>query len=299
MGSRRKPRTKYSANYRKKMIIALAVYIAYIFLCCCVALLAIFIPFENEDLAECIIYISSFALFLGGSAAMTFGVIPALKRAQAKDDYARHDFSPYNSSAETERFTCAVPILNYRFTPSPFDTPEISENMLFKDADELKEYLSQFRHERLVSEREYRNEDDFPPFTIGRFFGDGAADGNNVRVEKRIEDGLAVLDVYDVYTAEFSDDGIAVGEKLYPYETVEANVVTGFGHNTQYRVVVRIIVELDGNQFLLFDFCTRIAAVIGRFGIKVRNRDMFDYILADPGRAFVQTALQLGLRKLR
>lgn len=289
---------KFKSRYSKRITLALAAYILFTLLCFGIPIIAVFsVPEESSETAACIGFFVTFAVFLGGTAAMLFGIIPKLKRAQAKEDFANYDFTPYISADEREIFHQEYHICRYTFTPSPFDS---DESVLLSTEKAIDDYMSQFTHERYLNLEHKEHALNSSPFFIASYFPDEVfKEGVTTRVEKQVCGDRETVDLYDIHHAEFAVDGVRVGEKLYPYEEVTANIVTGFCKETGFTVCARMLVFLSDDGYISFKLTRRIAAIADRFGIEMNNRDILDYFLADPARAFEQTALQLGLKKLK
>lgn len=294
---KRTRRQKFKTTYKKRINAVFVLYAVYAMLCFCTAILPVLcLPREKAEAAAAIGFGIALALFLIGSAALCFAVVPRLKRAQAEEDFSRHDFAPYARSDGNEIFRCENHAYTYVLTSSPFGQDGESEEYL-PDITAFNNYIEQFLPDRLISEQPHEANGGYPDFYI-KYYSEGY-DGISARVVKKIDGERTALDIYDIYTAEFTDDGIKVGEKFYPYSLIDADVVTGFGHNTEYSVIIRIILGIADDGYLSFAFSSRIVGVIKKYGVKFYDRKLFDYIAADPKRAFVQTALQLGLRKLK
>ncbi|MCM1545952.1 MAG: hypothetical protein NC033_02840 [Clostridiales bacterium] len=285
---------KTCGTYKKRINIAFFLYTLYILLCfSSVLIVAVCVPKESAGIAGCISLGAALALFFAGSAAFVFRVTPKLKKAQAREDFARGDFSPYSSEAETEIFEHEYFIARYVLSASPFDE---DESVILPDKRAINNYLSQFSRERLISEQTFEHGVNASPFFVGYFL-----DGDlKIRAEKRKTGDEITVEFYEMHRAEFSEKGVTVGGKFYDYETdIQAKVTARFGRETDLFVSIRYIILLGEDGALSFEASSRVAAVINRFGIKVDNRATFDYICADPLKAYEQTALQLVLQKLR
>ncbi len=295
----KKSRKKIKSKYKKNITVAFLLYAVYGFLCFLAALIAMSAAsYANADAVGAVAFGISFVLFMGGSAAMIFLIIPAIKRVQAREDFSKHDFTPYKSVGEHEIYKCVYLVARYTLTVSPFDE---NESVVLYGDEGLENYFSQFSPDRLIVEEQVVNDVNNSPFFIHYYFKrlQNECCGVKSRVDRTLCGDSETVDLYDIHRAEFTKDGVTVGNKLYPYGEVEAEVVTGFGKNTDYYVSLRMILTLADDGFLSFSVSPRIAAICERFGIKVNAPDMLAYILADPERAFEQTALQLGLRKLK
>lgn len=293
-------RQKFKTTYKKRINAVFVLYAVYSCLCFCAAIIPVLcFPREKAETAAAIGFGISLVLFLIGSAALCFAVVPRLKRAQADEDFLRHDFAPYVCADGKEIFKCEIHAYSYVLTSSPFAQDGESEEYL-PDIATFNKYIEQFLPDRLISEISYENNGTYPDFYINYYSDDRIGyDGIGARVVKTIDGERTRLDIYNVYTAEFTDDGIKVGEKIYPYSLTVADVVTGFGHDTAYSVVIRILIGISDEGYLSFAYSSRIAELIKKHNIEFFDRKPFDYIASDPQRAFRQTALQLGLKKLK
>ncbi|MGN0804964.1 MAG: hypothetical protein ACI4MS_06245 [Candidatus Coproplasma sp.] len=262
-------------------------------LCAIVMIVTFSVPFDKVELGATISGIIAIALFLAISLLVVFIFTPLLKKKQARKDFARCDFTPYISCDESEIFTCEYHMCRYTMDASPFDEDTI---LNFKNDTEAREYISQHFAQPLISTYLFENGMEKSPFFIGHYFKD--EDGISVRIDKKTDGDITTLDIYEIHTAEFTKEGLKLGEKVIPYNLLEAEVATGFDKTTDFFVAIRLIIGFEGG-YLSFQFSTRIAEIIKRFDIKVIHKDAFDYVLNNPLRAFEQTALQLGLRKLK
>lgn len=288
---------KEKSFYGKRITAVLLLYLLFIFLCSVTTgAVVLSLPDEQTDAVGAICLFVALFIILAGSAVVIFFIIPYLKRKQAGIDFSRHDFTPYARSDGNEIFRCENHAYTYVLTSSPFGQDGESEKYL-PDITAFNKYIEQFLPDRLISERPHEANGGYPDFYI-KYYSEGY-DGISARVVKKIDGERTALDIYDIYTAEFTDDGIKVGEKFYPYSLIDADVVTGFGHNTEYSVIIRIILGIADEGYLSFAFSSRIVGVVKKYGVRFYDRKLFDYIAADPKRAFEQTALQLGLRKLK
>lgn len=259
-----------------------------------VMIVTLSVPFEKAELAATISGVIAVALFIAISLSVVFFFTPLLKKAQAKRDFALYDFTPYISDGESEIFTCEYHMCRYTMDASPFDS---EGSLTFKNNQETEEYISQHFAQTLLNTRLYYNGTNLSPFFIHYFFDGG--DGISFRVDKKTDGKITTLDIYEIHTAEFTADGLKLGEKLIPYNLIEdADVKTGFSKDTDFYAAIRLFINHE-NGFLSFQFSSRIAEIIKRYNIKVWNKDVFDYVLDNPARAFEQTALQLCLRKLK
>ncbi len=285
---------KQKSFYGKWLNPILLLYVAYFCLCCLpIVIVMATVPYDEFETALYITVAVVGAAFLAGSAAFVFVVINRLKRAQARKDFARYDFAPYASTAD-EIFECDYHVCRYTVAASPFDEDVTTE---FKTVENAKEFIAQHFAQELRRMDDFYQGMDKSPFFIGYFF-DGS-DGISVRIDRKTDGETTTLDLTERHRAVFTDDGLKVGEKLYPYSALEAELVAGFGNDTDFFVNVRLLIILEDAGVLSFEFSSRIAETVKRFGIKIVNRDKFDYVLADPLHALEQTALQLGLRKLK
>ncbi len=124
-----------------------------------------------------------------------------------------------------------------------------------------------------------------------------------MRIDKKTDGDKTTLDLTERHCATFTQDGITIGDRLYPYSAIEGEVAAAFNKDTDFHVTARVLLSFkDGDEsdgYLSIELSTRIAEIIKRFNINIVNTDMLDYILANPKHAFEQTAYQLVLRKLK
>lgn len=295
---------KKKSYYGKRVTPMLLLYgLSIVVLGAIVMIVSFSVPFEKAELAATISGIIAIALFLAISLSVGFIFTPLLKKKQARLDFARCDFTPYISCDESEIFTCEYHMCRYTMDASPFD----EETCLnFKNDKEAKEYISQHFAQALISTCLFENGTEISPFFIS-YYAEGE-DGISVKIDKKTDGETTTLDIYEIHTAEFTEEGLKLGEKVIPYSSLEADVMTGFkDYYTAVRVVISILSDppqYEGHTvittgYLSFEISSRIAEVIKRFNIKVSNKPVLDYVLNNPLRAFEQTALQLGLRKLK
>ena len=286
---------KKKSFYAKWVIPMLLLYGLSIVVLCAIVMIVMFsVPFEKAELAVTISGIIAIILFIAISLLVVFYFTPLLKKKQARLDYERCDFTPYISEGESEIFTCEYHMCRYTMDASPFDE-ETSLN--FKNDSQAREYISQHFAQNLISTYLFENGMEKSPFFIGYHFK--GEDGISVRIEKKTDGEITTLDIYEIHTAEFTEEGLKLGEKLIPYKSIDdADVKTGFSKDTDFYAAIRLFINHE-DGFLSFQFSSRIAEVVKRFNITVWNKDVFDYVLNNPARAFEQTALQLGLKKLK
>ena len=263
-------------------------------LCLVGMIVYVYIIPEQENLVVNIILTALLLFCIVFSLVIIFLIVPRLRKKQARLDYARCDFTPYISCKESEIFTCEYHMCRYTMDASPFDE-ETSLN--FKNDSQAREYISQHFAQNLISTYLFENGMEKSPFFIGYHFK--GEDGISVRIEKKTDGEITTLDIYEIHTAEFTEEGVKLGEKLIPYKSIDdADVKTGFSKDTDFYSAIRLIINHE-DGFLSFQFSSRIAEVVKRFNITVWNKDVFDYVLNNPLRAFEQTALQSGLKKLK
>lgn len=224
---------------------------------------------------------------------MLFCIVPYLKKKQAKIDFERCDFSPYISDGEREVFEHEFLLCKYIFKADLFDC---DEEFIFDDENALAEYFKQFTPERLLYENRMVNNPYSFPLFVGNYFGH-----NVIRyiVKKKLEGDKIYIDLSELHRAEFTTEGIRLGDKLYGYSDTQAEVLAHFEKSTNFTVSVRFLILLGKDSGLTLEMSSRIAAVVERFKIRITNREVFDYILKDPKHAYEQTALQLQLKNLK
>ncbi len=285
---------KNKSFYGKRITPLLLIYI--LFICACFAsivLVVTFAPPEQSDKYAMVGTFVSLGLTLASSAIMIFIVIPALKKAQAKRDFARYDFAPY-TPAESETFECEYHLCRYTAAASPFDEDASIE---YKTEEEAKDYISQHFSQELIRFDEYYNGAEKSPFFIAFYFA--SKNSPTLRIDKKTDGERTTLDITEKHRATFTKEGIEVNGTVYSYSLSDAEVLAGFNKDTDFYVNVRLLISLEDEGYLSFELSRRIAEVVKFFGIKVNNPETLKYILDDPAHAFEQTALQLGLRKLK
>ncbi len=285
---------KKKSFYAKWITPALWLYVLFIALCGLpVIIVTVTVPYNKFEPALYITVAVAGAAFFAGSLSFVFLVVNRLKKAQARKDFARYDFSPY-TSADDEIFECDYHLCRYTVAASPFDEDTVTA---FKSVESAKDFLSQHFAQKLLRMDDYYQGAEKSPFFIGYFFK--GSDGITVQIDKKTDGETTTLDLTERHCAIFTDEGLKVGEKLYPYPGLQAELIAGFGKDTDFFVNVRLLIFLDDEGYLSFEISSRIAETVKRFNIEIVNRDMYDYVLADPLHAFKQTALQLILRKLK
>lgn len=254
-------------------------------------------PEEQIDTVGGICAVVLAVMVLVESAAMIFLVQPLLKRKQAKMDFDRYDFNPYTPT-ENEEFKCEYLLIRYTIAASPFDENTVKE---CKNDEEAREYIAQHFAQELLRVDEFYCGTEKSPFFISDSSQNRA--GVTVRIDKNTDGNTTTLDLTERHTATFTEDGLIVGDRLYPYSAIEGEVAAAFNKETDFHVMVRVLLYFkDGDEsggYLSIELSTRIAEIIKRYNINILNTDMLNYILADPRHAFEQTAYQLILRKLK
>lgn len=205
-------------------------------------------------------------------------IIPLCRAKQAMLDFKDYDFSPYTPE-ETETFSYSVQTEKYYFTPSPFDDDEgIIELSGGKAADD---YFSQFAPERLKRVEELRASGEFMPFNVFDF-NDEYFNGT---VEKRNEGEYVTVTVTEKPEITFAPDGVHLGEKIFKYEQCEAYIFAEFVQPYACTSVSANII-LSEDCAVSFAFGTRIMSIIDKHEIAVNNRELAEFILSNPERAF-------------
>lgn len=223
----------------------------------------------------CILYIT---LLLLASYTIVLLVIPLCRSKQALLDLENYDFSPY-SAKETETFSYTAQTEKYYFTPSPFDDDEgIVELSGGKAAED---YFSQFAPERLKCFEQLRESGAVSPFVI-MDFSDEYFEGS---VEKRIEGEFVTVTVTEKPEITFAPDGVHLGKKIFDYAQCEAQISAEFVQ-LYTRACVSVSIILSDDCTVSFAFGTRIMNIIDDHKIAVKNRELADFIFADPKRAF-------------
>lgn len=285
---------KVKSFYGKWINPVLLLYLLFVFLCFVTTAAVVFsLPDEQADAVGAICLFVALFMTLAGSAVVIFFIIPYLKKKQAMIDFARYDFKPYTSAGD-EIFECDYHVCRYTVAASPFDEDTTTA---FKSVESAKDFISQHFAQELLRMDDYYQGAEKSPFFIGYFFN--GSDGVTVRIDKKTDGETTTLDLTERHCAVFTDEGLKLGEKLYTYPALDATLAAGFSKSTDFFVNVRLLIYLEGEGYLSFEISSRIAEIVKRFNIKITNPETLDYVLADPLRAFKQTALQLGLRKLK
>lgn len=217
-------------------------------------------------------------LLLAVSYIVVLLIIPLCRAKQAMLDLKNYDFSPY-TPVDTETFSQSAQTERYYFTPSPFDDDEGIVQLSGGKAAE--DYFSQFAPERLKCVEELRSSGELSPFTVFDF-NDEYFIGT---VEKRNEGEYVTVTVTENPEITFATDGVHIGENRFDYEQCEAYIVAGFVP-PYARVSASVNIFLSDDCAASFAFGTRIMSIIDRHKIAVRNRELADFILSDPERAF-------------
>lgn len=228
------------------------------------------------------------ALFAAASVIL-FAIIPFCRAKQAMLDFENYDFSPYTPE-EIETFSHTFQTEKYYFTPSPFDDDEGTiELTCGKAADD---YFSQFAPERLKCVEELRAIGEFMPFNIFDFDDEYF----NGTVEKRNEGGYVTVTVTEKPEITFTPDGVHFGGKVFTYEQCETYVFAEF-IQPYASVSVSATIILSDVCAVSFAFGTRIMGVIDKHKIVVHDRELADFILSDPERAFRLLGLKRKISK--
>ncbi|MDE6691720.1 MAG: hypothetical protein K2K04_07095 [Clostridia bacterium] len=241
---------------------------------------------ENVLMIAAFLY---FGLLLVVSYSIILVVIPLCRAKQAMLDLENHDFSHYTPK-DTETFSHVSQTEKYYFTPSPFDDDEgVIEFSSGKAADD---YFSQFAPERLTCVEELRSSGEYIPFTVFDF-NDEYFNGT---VEKRNEGEYVTVTVTEKPEITFAPDGVHLGEKIFAYEECEAYVFAEFVQ-AYARTSVSVNIVLGDDCAASFAFGTRIMSIIDKHKITVKDRELADFILSDPERAFRLLGLKRKISK--
>ncbi|MCM1438387.1 MAG: hypothetical protein NC131_04140 [Roseburia sp.] len=255
------------------------------------------LSFDLPDVVYMIASISFVVLLTAASAAVLVS-IQFCRVKQALIDLKDYDFTPY-TAGETETFSSNTKTEKYYFTPSPFDDDEgVVEFSSVKAADD---YFCQFAPERLVLFEELREAGAFNPFYVFDF-GENYFEGE---AEKRREGEFVTVTVTEKPKITFSDDGVHIGGKIIAYEETEAVIFAGFVQ--PYACAhVTVTIILSDECAAVFAFGTRIMSVIDRHkipfaeqGARAGSREIADYILSDPERAFRRLGRRGNLKNIK
>lgn len=229
------------------------------------------------------------ALLLVVSYSIILVVIPLCRAKQAMLDLKDYDFSPYTPE-ETETFSQTVRTEKYYFTPSPFDDDEGVIEL--KSGEAAEDYFSQFSIDRLQCFEELHANGELVPFNVF----DITNDYFEGTVEKRREGEYITVTVTEKPTVTFAPDGIHLGEKIFAYEQCEAHIFAEFV-NLYTHASVSVNIVLSDDCAASFAFGTRIMSIIDKHKITVKDRELADFILADPERAFRLIGLKRKISK--
>lgn len=225
------------------------------------------------------------------SIIICFAVIPLCRARQAKDDIKSYDFTPYDATDKEETFESIVPDEKYIFDAAPFDE---DSDVTLNSEEAVLNYISQYDPANLISAEQLGLIGDFNPYFSARLKGDGNV--WNMLAQKRVKGGKTEVTFSIVYTATFTREGLTVNGKLFPFKDLSAYVdacFTGFANSARVFIVC-------GEEYLAsFAVGGRIAAVLKKFGIALKNQEIFDYILSDPERAFRRIGLRRKLNKVK
>lgn len=259
-----------------------------------IATLLLLIALDLSSLVYAIATAVFLVLLFSSSFVIIFVIIPRCRAKQALIDLKNYDFTPH-AITDRETFTFCAQTQKYYYTLSPFDNDEGTVELA--DGDSADGYFSQFAPERLIKYEELRIVGEFNPFEVYVFFGNIFLGGS---VEKRIEGDFVTVTVTERYDLIFESDGAHLGDKIFPYSSMQAYVLAYFVQD-EARATVRLNLllgdgESDETYAASFAFGTRIAAIVDRYKIPVENRKEFDYILSDPKEAFRMVGLKRKLK---
>lgn len=256
--------------------------------------LLLLIALDLSNLVYAIATAVYFVLLLSSAFVIIFVIIPRCRAKQALIDLKNYDFTPH-AVTDREKFSFDAKTQKYYYSPSPFDFDEGTVELA--DGDAADGYFSQFAPERLKKYEELRIIGEFNPFEIYVFFGNIFLGGS---VEKKIEGGFVTVTVTERYNLTFESDGAHLGDKIFPYFSMQADALAYFVQN-EARATVRLNLylgdgESDETYIASFAFGARIAAIIDKYKIPVENREVFDCILSDPKEAFRTLGLKRKLK---
>lgn len=234
--------------------------------------------------------VSAAAAVLIVSLSIAFVLLPFLRVKQAETDFASYDFSPYEADSEIT-FEALVPTEKYYFDGEPFDE---SERITLRGGRELYAYSEQAAHGNCMGIELLRNEADINGFFLTDLTDDQSS--TQFVIDKNTDENFTSFTVSEAYSVTFRDDCAAVNGINFDYGDVSATVEACMSY---YSVRIILYMFFGKNLVAGFTIGGKIASAIEKFGINVTNREVYEYIMRDPMRAFRQTALQQRLKKLK
>lgn len=231
------------------------------------------------DYYACIIVPSFIALIL-----LLLAFLPLCRVKQAKISLQNYDFSycpvedcklSYSNRVLSEKLFCSA---------SPFDTDDI----VTLKGEEVDAYLEQFCNENVYSV-EIFNRDEFQPFEVIDY-----TEENYIYEIKKTTDGKGGLEITlsAVHTVEFHEDGITANSLFYPYEKVKALFYAYFSVDKGVNAAINFYLSEEQGIIASFALSGNILAIADKFNIEIENRNIADYIISNPERAFKQLALK-------
>lgn len=285
-----KKRASVRTPLRRQCNILIALYILFVLVCGAVCFIPMLFP-DNET-AVYITVVCMALLFLAGSLALCFILLPVLRVKQAKLDIANYDFTPVTPDECEGTFENVLPIERYYFDAAPFDE---DEKITLNGGEALGEYLAQYDLNGYKGMEFLGRTGEFTPFYLFDF----SANENNtafVAEKKMMENGQLQMTLYAAYSLSFTPEGITANGKSYSYSEVKAMCDAMF---TGFASSARIFILLGEDMNASFAIGGKIMALLDKYGVRLENREVADYIMNDPPRAFRQIALQTKLRKLK
>lgn len=219
--------------------------------------------------------------FLFVSLAVAFVIIPCLRARKAVSDLKNYDFSPHAATDE-EKFESSVRLYNYYLNASPFETGDLK--LEIEGEGRLNEYLEQYRADGVLGMAYTTPRDAFLPL----FYFDmcnKADDGARFLIEKREENDRVILSVTQFFAVTFTPDGISVSGRLYPYDEAVGSVDARF-NQSEASASPRLFLLFPDGFAISFALSSRIMSIADRYSIKIDDREIADFILSDPVRAF-------------
>lgn len=212
-------------------------------------------------------------------------IMPRMRAKQATLDLAKYNFSPCDGDGDIS-FEAVLPAVTYYYAADPFDKDECV-TLYGRSAAETLACTLADRY--IVCDEVDQNQ--FLPF----FYNDNTSDERHTvyEIEKRVEGDILKLKIARHCKLSFTRDGIVAGQSLFKYESITAEC--GLWYDKQ-GVQARVAFDMD-ELTASFAVGTKIYATIKKFGIKVDNGEVLEFIMADPGKAFKAVAKTLSLKK--
>ena len=222
---------------------------------------------------------------------LLLATLPLLKVKQAKIDLRNYDFSHHNPEECQLSFKSCIPLEKIYCIAGPFDDDETVD---FRGA-EVDRYMEQINKENIVSVELLDKDFDFHQFGVI-----DVTDKNNLFQIKKEKNGNSLeITLNAVNSVEFTNEGITANGVFYPYDKVKAEF-NAFCHSYidvmwhfDNCICADVTFSLGSDElYTNFALSGNILAIADKFNIEIENRNIADYIISNPERAFKQLALK-------